>query len=102
MKTLSLFLLATLLLSACSEESRTITVKAKVAVVYLNGDKDTINIDRKFVDAVAKPEVDVILYDSDGASCLITYAGFTIQREACGVRKIQILSKEINSEEKVE
>lgn len=102
MKKLSLLLLATMLLTACSEESRTITVKAKVAVVYMNGDKDTIDINRTFVGAIAKPDADVTLYTSHGASCLVTYAGFLIQREACGVRKIQILSKEIKSEDTVE
>ena len=79
--------IAAFILPSCSQENY--TYKWKVAVVYTNGDKDTLDIQSQKMRNGGK----LILPSS--AQCLAyTDHSATLEIVACGVRKYEVLKEE--------
>ena len=91
MKKLISLLVVALMITSCSPKEMEVKISSKVAVVYNNGEKDTILIDEKFT-VRDTSLVSVYLRSNDGASCLVIGSYWGYNSLACGVRKIQIIN----------
>ena len=81
-----------LAMTSCSSQEKEITISGKVAVVYTNGEKDTIQLNEKFTSTTDTSEIYVYQTLNDGTSCLVVGSVWGYVPKACGVRKIQILN----------
>jgi hypothetical protein len=87
----------TILYSCSNDIKPNYTYKWKIAIVYTNGDKDTINCKYDSFKGnecflYLKISENGLLSSGGTASCIVTGCGFYSNVVACGVRKYEVLS----------
>jgi hypothetical protein len=83
---LSLLLLLSLLINSCGIKNETRNVHKRAAVVYLNGNTDTVEAD---ITLLSDRDIGGFCLSNEG--CLITYSKLRNETICCGVRKFKVI-----------
>ena len=86
-------ILTSMLLAACGvDRPSEVTVTGKVALIYTNGDKDTITVNETLPLRGDTSEVSIQMASLDGGICAIVQSRGNYSILASGVRKMEVIN----------